>query len=72
MRPPFTSGVSTLGGFANAGYVDGGREVNLFNNPVNVAFGPDGKVYVAEYSLGVLKELLTRLGKIDAPGGAVD
>ncbi len=49
-RPPVTdNGVSTLAGWSNAGFQDGDRQKNLFNNPVNVAFGPDGKVYVADF-----------------------
>lgn len=48
-RPGFTHGVSTLAGSSDSGYLDGDRGVNLFHNPVNVAFGPDGKVYVADF-----------------------
>jgi sugar lactone lactonase YvrE len=47
--PPFTNGVSMLSGGADAGYVDGVRGVARFANPVNVAYGPDGKVYVADF-----------------------
>ena len=53
--PPFTNGVSTLSGAAEAGYVDGPRGVARFNNPVNVAYGPDGKIYVADYDNGKLR-----------------
>ncbi|HEY5921183.1 MAG TPA: hypothetical protein VIV11_05910 [Kofleriaceae bacterium] len=42
------TGVSTLAGWSDAGYKDGNRQVNLFNNPVNLAFH-DGKVYVADF-----------------------
>jgi DNA-binding beta-propeller fold protein YncE len=45
---PFTTGVSTLAGTADAGYVDGARRVAQFSNPVNVAYR-DGKVYVADF-----------------------
>lgn len=48
-RPPITRGVSTLAGWSQGGYMDGPRETNLFNNPVNLAYGPDGKVYVADF-----------------------
>lgn len=48
-RPPLTNGVSTLAGWSDAGDRDGSRDVNLFNNPVNVAVGPDGLVYVADF-----------------------
>jgi sugar lactone lactonase YvrE len=53
--PPFTNGVSTLSGAAEAGYIDGARGVARFNNPVNVAWGPDGKLYVADYDNGKLR-----------------
>ncbi|MDB4955184.1 MAG: repeat-containing protein [Myxococcales bacterium] len=53
--PPFTNGVSTLSGAAEAGLVDGVRGVARFNNPVNVAWGPDGKLYVADYDNGKLR-----------------
>src|SRR6185295_12916089 len=48
-RPGFTRGVSTLAGSSDAGDVDGGRDRNLFHNPVNVAYGIDGKLYVADF-----------------------
>jgi len=47
--PPFTDGVSTLAGAADAGYVDGDRDVARFHNPTNVAVGPDGHIYVADF-----------------------
>jgi DNA-binding beta-propeller fold protein YncE len=49
MAPPFTDGVSTLAGAAEAGNVDGDRDMARFRNPVNVAVGPDGRVYVADW-----------------------
>jgi sugar lactone lactonase YvrE len=47
--PEFTEGVSTLSGAADASYVDGARGVARFNNPVNVTYGPDGQLYVADF-----------------------
>lgn len=47
--PAWTEGVSTLTGAAGAGYVDGARGVARLNNPVNVAYGPDDKLYVADF-----------------------
>lgn len=54
-RPGMTNGVSTLAGFSQPGYQDGDRQVNLFNNPVNVAFGPDGKLYTADFDNSKLR-----------------
>ena len=54
-RPPMTNGVSTLAGWSNSGYLDGSRNVNLFNNPVNVSYGPDGKLYVADFDNNKLR-----------------
>ena len=48
-RPAFTRGVSTLAGYSDLGYVDGSRDINLFHNPVNVAYASDGKLYVADF-----------------------
>jgi hypothetical protein len=50
-----TDGVSTLAGYSNPGYQDGNRQVNLFNNPVNVAYGPDGKLYAADFDNSKLR-----------------
>jgi hypothetical protein len=47
--PPFTLGVSTLAGSAETGSQDGNRNVARFDNPVNAAYGPDGRVYVADF-----------------------
>lgn len=52
---PVGGGVSTLGGDAQAGYVDGNRCVARYHNPVNVAVGPDGNVYVADFDNGKLR-----------------
>src|SRR5438034_6500146 len=41
-------GVSTLAGDAEPGFVDGPATTARFDNPVNVAVGPDGLVYVAD------------------------
>ncbi len=49
VAPPWTEGVSTLTGASQAGYVDGARGKARLDNPVNVAYGPDGKLYVADF-----------------------
>jgi DNA-binding beta-propeller fold protein YncE len=54
-RPGFTRGVSTLAGTSTPGYIDGGRDRNLFRNPVNVAYGTDGKLYVADFDNGKIR-----------------
>jgi DNA-binding beta-propeller fold protein YncE len=61
--PPFTNGVSMLSGAAEPGYVDGPRGDARFANPVNVAFGPDGMVYVADFDNGKIRA-------VDAEDGA--
>src|ERR1044071_9509324 len=53
--PPFTRGVSTLAGSAETGSADGNRNVARFHNPVNVAYGPDGRVYVADFDNNKLR-----------------
>lgn len=47
--PPRTGRVGTLAGTFEAGLVDGTGSAARFSNPANVAVGPDGKVYVADY-----------------------
>jgi DNA-binding beta-propeller fold protein YncE len=55
-RPAITDkGVSTLCGWTKQGFMDGNRQVNLFNNPVNVAVGPDGNVYIADFDNSKLR-----------------
>jgi DNA-binding beta-propeller fold protein YncE len=51
---PFTSGVSTLAGTQEAGYVDGSRRDARFNNPVNVIYR-DGKLFVADFDNSKLR-----------------
>jgi sugar lactone lactonase YvrE len=54
-RPAITDkGTSTLAGWSTAGYKDGNRQENLFNNPVNCVF-QDGKVYVADFDNNKLR-----------------
>src|SRR5439155_16950945 len=53
--PPFTAGVSTLAGAGEAGNLDGDRDVTRFANPVNVAYGPDGNVYVADFDNNTIR-----------------
>ncbi|HEU4728725.1 MAG TPA: hypothetical protein VFT22_12565, partial [Kofleriaceae bacterium] len=56
--PPFTNGVSTLAGAADAGFVDGSRKAARFANPVNVAFR-DGMLYVADFDNSKLRVIDT-------------
>ena len=61
--PPFTNGVSTLSGHADPGYVDGARGTARFANPVNVAYGPDGTLYVADFDNGKIRMVDVDTGK---------
>jgi DNA-binding beta-propeller fold protein YncE len=60
--PPFTNGVSMLSGWSEAGYMDGKRGEARLANPVNVAFGPDGKVYVADFDNGKIRVVDSETG----------
>lgn len=60
--PAFTDGVSTLTGAAEAGDIDGPRGTARLSNPVNVAVGPDGAVFVADFDNGKIK-------RVDATSG---
>jgi sugar lactone lactonase YvrE len=55
VAPPFTHGVSTLAGDGDYGLVDGDRNTARFWNPVNLAWGPDGKIYVADFDNGAIR-----------------
>jgi len=48
-------GVITLAGAAERGSDDGPGSRARFNNPTNVALGPDGNVYVADYDNGTVR-----------------
>lgn len=61
--PPFTDGVSTLTGAGEAGDVDGARGTARLNNFVNVAVGPDGDVYVADFDNGKIKRVNASTGE---------
>jgi sugar lactone lactonase YvrE len=63
MVPPFTDGVSTLTGAGEAGDIDGARGTARLNNPVNVAVGPDGAVYVADFDNGKIKRVDASTGE---------
>jgi sugar lactone lactonase YvrE len=45
-----TAGVTTLTGCSVAGLHNGARGGALFDDPVNVAVGPDGRIYVADFN----------------------
>jgi DNA-binding beta-propeller fold protein YncE len=59
--PPFTLGASTLTGGPFPGTTDGSRAVARLDNPVNVALGPDGRIYVADFDS-------SRIRAVDAAG----
>lgn len=54
---PFTKGLSTLAGAADAGNVDGDRGHARFDDPVNVIVGTDGTVYVADFNNGEIRSV---------------
>ncbi|HUS28843.1 MAG TPA: hypothetical protein VMZ53_10040 [Kofleriaceae bacterium] len=54
-RPTMDTAVATLAGWAQPGYLDGDRQKNLFNNPTNAVYGPDGKLYVADFDNGKIR-----------------
>jgi DNA-binding beta-propeller fold protein YncE len=54
--PPLTDeGVSTLTGSSFPGSADGPRGTGRFDNPVNVAVGPDGRIYVADFGNDLIR-----------------
>jgi DNA-binding beta-propeller fold protein YncE len=55
VAPPFTLGVSTLAGFSDYGLIDGDRSTAEFHNPVNVAVGPDGMIYIADFDNSAIR-----------------
>lgn len=52
-----SAGVSTLAGGAQPGFVDGAGTTARFDNPVNVAVGPDGLLYVADRKNGAVRRV---------------
>jgi len=56
-------GIITLAGAPESGTTDGPRALARFNNPVNVALGPDGNLYVADTDNGRIR--------VVRPSGAV-
>lgn len=52
---PLGPGVSTLAGYSEPGFVDGPREVALFANPVNVAMGPNGDLYLCDFDNSAIR-----------------
>ena len=50
-----TAGVTTLTGCSVAGLENGARGGALFDDPVNVVYGPDGRIYVADFNNGRIR-----------------
>lgn len=60
--PPWYDGVSTLAGSQTPGDADGPRGKARFHNPVNVAFGPDGNLYVADFDNDLIRVVNAETG----------
>lgn len=54
---PLTEGVTALAGGETPGDDDGPRNVARFNNPVNVAVGPGGDLYVADFDNNLVRHV---------------
>jgi sugar lactone lactonase YvrE len=54
---PLTEGASTLAGAAEHGFVDGDRSTARFDDPVNCVVAPDGRVYVADFNNGAIRQI---------------
>jgi sugar lactone lactonase YvrE len=54
---PFTTGVSTIAGVAEAGDRDGDRNLARFANPVNVLAAAGGVLYVADFDNGLVRRV---------------
>jgi hypothetical protein len=54
---PITEGAVTLAGGAEAGSDDGFGAAASFSNPANVAVGPDGDVYVADFDNHMIRRV---------------
>ncbi len=54
---PLGPGAATLAGRGTSGTADGPRDEALFNNPVGVAVGPDGDIYVADFDNHAIRQI---------------
>lgn len=54
---PLSEGVATLAGRAEPGWQDGCRLQARFFNPVNVAVGPEGNVFVADFDNDLIRRV---------------
>ncbi len=57
--PAISLKVATLAGCDVAGTANGPRDYGLFSNPVNVAIGPSGVTYVADFDDSLLRKVET-------------
>ena len=53
--PPWYAGVSTLSGSQDPGTADGPRGKARFHNPVNVLYGPNNKLVVADFDNDMIR-----------------
>jgi DNA-binding beta-propeller fold protein YncE len=61
--PPLPNGVATMAGSSNSGNMDGVQTNARFDNPVNVAIGPKGNIYIADFDNWLIRKM--------TPGGIV-
>jgi len=55
--PPLGDGVRTLAGSDKPGDTDGPRNIARLHNPVNVAVGPSGDLFVADFDNNLLRRI---------------
>ncbi|WP_428267590.1 hypothetical protein [Haliangium sp.] len=55
--PPLGPGAATLSGGEQPGVTDGPRGTARFNNPVGVAVGPDGNIYVTDFDNSLVRRV---------------
>ena len=63
--------VTTIAGNGKPGYVDGRKDVSLLNEPVALAVGPDGDVYVSDSGNNAVRRITFTDDKDMARGAVI-